>query len=74
MSLKQEVQHTVNVANLAYAMMAAQNFDTVKCACGVAIMASVMVGTDPSARTLLAHELLRLAEELDEGLVRARRQ
>ena len=54
MSLEREVEHTVTVTNLAMAMMRAQDFDRVNCACGVAIMASVLAGQDRDARTMLA--------------------
>lgn len=67
-----EVAHTVDVTNLALAMMRAQDWDRANCACGVAIMASVLAGNDPAARTLLAQQMLRLARELDADLVNAR--
>jgi hypothetical protein len=74
MSLEREVEHTVSVTNLAMAMMRAQNYDRTNCACGVAIMASVLAGQDRDARTMLAHQMLKLARELDPDLVNARWQ
>jgi len=74
MSLKREVEHTVSVVNLAHALMRAQNFDRTNCACGVAIMASVLAGQDQQARTMLAQTMLKLARELDPDLVNAKWQ
>ena len=74
MSLEREVEHTVSVTNLAMAMMRAQNYDRTNCACGVAIMASVLAGQDRDARTMLAQQMLKLARELDPDLVNARWQ
>ena len=71
---KVEVEHTVRVTNLANAMFAAQNFDRTQCAVGVAVMASVLAGQDPVARTMLAREMIKLANELDPAAVDARWQ
>jgi hypothetical protein len=74
MSLEREVEHCADVANLAYAVMRAREFDRTSCACGVAIMASVLAGQDPEARTMLAQTMLKLARELDPDLVNAKWQ
>ena len=72
--LEQELEHTTRVTNLTYAVMRAQNFDRANCACGVAIMASVLAGQDQEARTMLAQTMLKLARELDPDLVNAKWQ
>ena len=71
---KVEVEHTVRVANLANAMFAAQNFDRVRCSIGVAVMSTVLAGSDPLARTMLAKEMLKMATELDPDVIDARWQ
>ena len=70
MSLETEVKHTVGVTNLVVTMMEAQGYDRTNCACGVAIMASILAGEDQDAKTMLAHTMLKLAIELDADLVR----
>jgi hypothetical protein len=67
-----EAEHTARVANLAYALFAAQNLDRIKCSIGVAIMATVIVGNDPVAKTMLAREMLKLVNDLDPSLLGAR--
>jgi hypothetical protein len=72
--ITREARHCADITNLAWAMMRAQDFDAVGCATGVCIMATVMIGSDPAARTALATEMLRLARELDPDLIDARWQ
>jgi hypothetical protein len=74
MSLEAEVAHTVKVVNLTHALLRAQNFDRVNCACGVAIMATVLAGQDRAARAALANTMFKLAHELDPDLLGARWQ
>ena len=54
----------MSVTNLAVALMYAQDFDRINIACGVAIAAKLIAGADPTARTILAREMLRIAAEL----------
>lgn len=70
-SLEQEVKHAVTVTNLAIALFRAQEYDRTNIACGVAIMASVLAGQDPEAKSQLAHTMLKLARELDADLANA---
>jgi hypothetical protein len=74
MSLEQEVEHTVSVTNLAVALMRARDFDSASVACGVAILAKVLAGDDPIARTLLAQQMMQLIKELDPDVASARWQ
>jgi hypothetical protein len=59
----------VSVANLSYALFAAQRLDATSCSIGVATMATVLVGDDPTAKMMLAKEMRRLADELDPYVV-----
>jgi hypothetical protein len=66
------VKHTVAVTDLAVALMLAEDFDRANVCCGLAIIASMLAGKDPDARTMLAQTMLKLARELDPELVNAR--
>ncbi len=49
---------------LAISIAAAQDWDSVRCACGVAIMATVIADNNPAAREALARQFIELAHEL----------
>jgi ABC-type ATPase involved in cell division len=66
---REDARHVVAVAN---AMLAAGNYDRVGTARGLAIIATVLVGDDPSGRLALAAEMLELVRELEPNLVTAR--
>jgi uncharacterized protein (UPF0147 family) len=58
-------------ADVANAVMRAKRHDAVRCACGIAIMATVVAGSDPTARTALARQMLELISELDRDVLDA---
>ena len=69
--MQREALEAQYVTNVATAVMAAQDFDRSQCARGVAIVALVIAGDDPAARTALAQLMLKLASELDPDLAGA---
>ena len=68
---QQEARYCVDVCN---AVIAAQDFNRTQCACGVAIISTVIAGDDPVAKLALAKEMAKLIEELEPGFMRARWQ
>jgi hypothetical protein len=72
--IEQSVKHMVAVTDLAIASMLAKDFDRAMINSGLAIIASVLVGKDQDAKTMLAQTMLKLACELDPDLVNARWQ
>ena len=62
------VKHTVQVTDLAVALMLAEDFDRANISSVLAIIAKMLAGEDADARTMLAHTMLRLARELDPDL------
>jgi hypothetical protein len=60
-----EARHAANVANAALQIMRAQDFDRVRCACGLAVMSTAIAGDDLIARAMLAKTMIDLAFELD---------
>jgi hypothetical protein len=74
MSIKQQAESTVALTNLAVEIMEARGFDCAGIACGLVVLARIIVGDDLVAKTLLAEQMAKLAVELDPHAIDVRWQ
>jgi hypothetical protein len=69
---RDEARHVVAVANAVTAVGAAMKYNACQIARGLVVIATVMAGDDPAARTAVAKTMLDHARELDADVIGAR--